>query len=69
MEGVATLIYSSVYFATEDNAEFGKPLLETRQLDTIPGFIKCADGHIQIPGYAEETRRINEHLTGGFFYE
>lgn len=69
MEGVATLIYSSVYFASEDNDDFGRPLLETRQLDTIPGFIKCADGHIQIPGYAEETRRINEHLTGGFFYE
>ena len=69
MEGNATLFYISTYFADEDNADFGKPLLETRQLSTIPGFIKCADGHIQIAGFEEEIRTINEHLTGGFFYE
>ena len=69
MEGTATLIYTSTYFASEDNNDFGRPLLDSRQLDTIPGYIKCADGHIEIPGYAEEIQRINEYLTGGFFYE
>ena len=69
MEGNATLFYISTYFADEDNANFGKPLLKTTQLSTIPGYIKCADGHIQIAGFEEEIRTINEHLTGGFFYE
>ena len=69
MEGTATLIYVSTYFAAEDNADFGKPLLETRTLNSIPGYIKCSDGHIEIPGFAEEIRRINEALTGGFYYE
>ena len=69
MDGTATLIYVSTYFAQEDNTDFGKPLLDTRRLDTIPGFIKCADGHIEIPAFQEEINRINEYLTGGFFYE
>ena len=70
MEGTATLIYVSTYFAGEDNDDFGKPLLETRTLNTLyPGFIKCADGHIEIPGFSEEIQQINEALTGGFFYE
>lgn len=69
MEGTATLIYVSTYFAAEDNADFGKPLLETKTLNSIPGYIKCSDGHIEIPGFAEEIQRINEALTGGFYYE
>ena len=69
MDGIATLIYASTYFANEDNNDFGKPLLDTRTLNTIPGYIKCGDGHILIPGYADEIRRINEYLTEGFYYE
>ena len=69
MEGNATLIYQSTYFAQESNAEFGKPLLDVRQLSTIPGYIKCADGHLDVAAYPEETAEIENYLTGGFFYE
>lgn len=69
MEGAATLIYQSTYFAQESNAEFGKPLLDVRQLSSIPGYIKCADGHLDVAAYPEETAEIENYLTGGFFYE
>ena len=69
MEGTATLIYQSTYFAQESNAEFGKPLLDVRQLSAIPGYIKCADGHLDVAAYPEETAEIENYLTGGFFYE
>lgn len=75
MEGTATLIYQSTYFAQESNAEFGKPLLDVRQLSTLgadsthSGYIKCADGHLDVAAYPEETAEIENYLTGGFFYE
>lgn len=69
MEGTATLIYQSTYFAQESNAEFGKPLLDVRQLSAIPGYIKCADGHLDVAAYPEETAEIENYLSGGFFYE
>lgn len=69
MEGTATLIYQSTYFAQESNAEFGKPLMDVRQLSSIPGYIKCADGHLDVAAYPDETVEIENYLTGGFFYE
>ncbi len=70
MEGVATLIYQSTYFADEDNAEYGKPLCEKHVISTIPGFIKCGDGDIDIAGaMKQELDMISEHLINGFFYE
>ena len=69
MDGIAYLVFTSTTFAPEDNADHGKPLLAVRQISNIPGYIQCAEGHIQIPGYKEEIDRINEFLTGGFFYE
>lgn len=70
MEGIATLIYSSTYFANEDNADFGKPLCDSRQINTIPGYVQCQDGHTEIEtAYKQEIEEIENYLTGGFFYE
>ena len=70
MEGTATLVYTSTYFANEDNAVFGKPLCDTRQISTIPGYIQCKDDHIEIDGaMLQELEQIGEYLTGGFYYE
>lgn len=69
MEGVATLIYTSTYFTNEDNDEFGKPLMQTRVLSTIPGYIKCGDSEISLNCYPEERDIIEGYLTGGFHYE
>lgn len=69
MDGVAMLIFSSTNFVPEDNADHGKPLMDTRTINTIPGYIKCAEGHISIPAYTQEVEMINEYLKGGFYYE
>lgn len=69
-EGTATLVYQSSYFASEDNAENGKPLCESVILNTIPGYIKCLHGEIGINGaFSEELETIKESLTSGFFFE
>ena len=70
MDGIARLIYTSTYFAEEDNAEYGKPLCEKHVISTIPGYIKCGDGEIDIAGaMKQELDMISEHLVNGFFYE
>lgn len=70
MEGTATLFYTSTYFASEDNADFGKPLCESRQISLIPGYVQCQDGHIEIEtAYRQEIEEVENYLTGGFFYE
>ncbi len=73
-----TLLASSEYLhlisvfnrlADDDNAEFGRPLCQVRQLNQIPGFIQCQDGEIAAPFTEPELREIESYLTGGFFYE
>lgn len=59
-------------FATitpDNNAEWGKPLCRTKQLNTIPGFIQCADADFEISCTAPERSAIADYLTGGFYYE
>lgn len=70
IDGEATLIYTSTYFANEDNADFGKPLCDNRQISTIPGYIQCMDDHIAINGaMLQEIEEVGTYLTGGFYYE
>ncbi len=53
----------------EDQAEFGRPLCEMKQINTLSGYVKCANASLSIPGHAEEMSEINGFLNGGFFYE
>ncbi|MBQ1571173.1 MAG: hypothetical protein IIZ78_08630, partial [Clostridiales bacterium] len=69
LDGEGLLRIRTQYFAGESNAEFGRPLFDVRQLSTLPGYIKCADGHLDVAAYPEETAEIENYLTGGFFYE
>lgn len=69
MTGICKLIISRNQFPVSSPSEVGYPLMSERILSTIPGYIKCADGDISCAGYNEELSRINELLTGGFFYE
>lgn len=51
-------------------AEFGRPVCETRQLNSISGYLQCADPEIKLPtAYPEEIRLVGDYLTGGIFYE
>ena len=53
----------------EDLAEFGRPLLSVQTINTLSGFIQCADGDISLKCTSTEKDRVAGYLTGGFFYE
>ena len=53
----------------EDIAHRGRPLCELRQLNTLSGFILCAEGDIDIGCYDNERKEIVRYLTDGFFWE
>ena len=53
----------------EDIAHRGRPLCELRQLNTLSGFILCAEGEIDISCYDNERKEIVQYLTQGFFWE
>ena len=53
----------------EDIAHRGRPLCELRQLNTLSGFILCAEGEIDISCYDDERKEITRYLTTGFFWE
>lgn len=53
----------------EDIHHRGRPLCELRQLNTLSGFILCAEGDIDINCYDNERMAIKKYLTDGFFWE
>ena len=53
----------------EDIAHKGRPLCELRRIDTMIGFILCADGEIDMDCYDSERTEIVKFLTSGFFWE
>ena len=53
----------------EDLAHRGRPLCEIRTINTLSGFILCADGELDISCYDTEKKAINSFLTTGFFWE
>lgn len=69
LDGIATLIYTSTNYAHENISEFGKPLMKTRYISSLSGYIKCGDGEIDISCFDDEKIQIESYLTGGFFYE
>ena len=53
----------------EDIEHRGRPLCELKRLDTLTGFILCAEGEIDISCMDNERKSIMNHLTTGFFWE
>ena len=70
LNGNILLIYQNTYFSGEDNNDFGKPLYNIETINTIPGYIQCAEGHCEIPGaMKQEIEMIGDYLTDGFYFE
>lgn len=64
------LLTAQFYVITdEDNDEFGRPLCAIRTINTIPGFIKCRDAHVDFSCYKDEKTRILNYMTSGFYWE
>lgn len=55
--------------ADQDVAEAGRPLMATRTLSTLSGYILCADGEVETDGTEPEITELESFLTGGFYYE
>ena len=53
----------------EDITHKGRPLCANKVINTLSGFILCADGDFDISCLAEERSMISDFLTSGFFWE
>ena len=62
-----TSLFQSI--APEDNAHFGRPLCQTKTINTLSGYILCGDPDISIVGTEGEAAQIVAFLASGFYYE
>ena len=53
----------------EDNTDMGRPLMTTKTLNTLSGYIKCGEAHFASPCLASERERIESFMLSGFYYE
>lgn len=68
--GVTPFLYEKFYnVVDEDNADYGRPLCQTRTISSLSGYILCAHAEIAVPGFAEERDAIVNYMNSGFFYE
>ena len=65
----AYLAQDYMLLADENIAEFGRPLYETRQISTIPGYIQMGENDISFAGLEPEITEVRGYLQTGFFYE
>ena len=53
----------------ENLTEIGRPLCQTKVINTLSGYILCQQADCQISGTQEEAQKINNYMNTGFFYE
>lgn len=63
-------ILQCIRIADEDLADYGRPCYKKLTINTLSGFVKCAEAHPAIAGaFSSEIELIQNHMMGGFFYE
>ena len=63
------LIVEQYQITNEDRAEFGRPLYQVKTINTMSGYIKCSDAHVELPITDAERKKIVSLMNAGFFYE
>lgn len=63
---VSTVFYR---IADEDNAQIGRPLMATRTISSLAGFIQCDNADLDSAASPSEKDMILSNLNGGFYYE
>lgn len=53
----------------EDNADYGRPLCQVKQLSTLSGYVMTANAEIALPALPAEREAIISAMNSGFFYE
>lgn len=65
----AKVINAFRLLVNEDQANLGRPLCEVRTINTLSGYIQCADAHVDLSCYASEKEDILSYMENGFYYE
>ena len=55
--------------AADDNTNKGRPLCQIKTINTLSGYIKVSDAHVDIPCLAAERDMIASLMESGFYYE
>lgn len=66
-----SLYLETSYFdiVDENLAEIGRPLCQTKVINTLSGYILCQLADCQITGTQAEAQKINHYMNTGFYYE
>lgn len=67
--GSAYLYAYFVSIAPMDNNHFGRPLCQSKVINTLSGFIQCQGAELALPATDTERATIENFMNGGFFYE
>ena len=68
--GKVIVYYEFNNITNEDIDNVGRPLCQNVTLSGIPGYIKCLDGHIELPdAFKQELELIEGYLVNGFYWE
>jgi len=63
------LVVEHYKLVDEDKADLGRPLMTTKTINTLSGYIKCAEAHFSGSCFDSERDTINRFMVDGFFYE
>ena len=72
MSAYSTNAYLDEYFyiiAADDTAHLGRPLYETKRIDTLSGFIMVQNPDVNLPCTETERTMIANFMANGFFWE
>ena len=53
----------------ESGALMGRPLFQTVLLNSLTGYVKCANTSIDIDGMANDKVQVNQFINSGFYIE
>lgn len=63
------LIAEYARISDDRNSDLGKPLMQVKTINTIPGYIKAIAPPIALPITDQETKMIKDAMENGFYYE
>ena len=63
------ILLKYIEIVDENLTELGRPLCQSKVINTLTGYILCSGADCQITGTQEEAQKINNYMNTGFFYE
>lgn len=63
------LVITRQRIVDEDKAQFGRPLCETKVINTLTGYIECENADLDLAASPTEKDAVIGYLNSGFYYE